>query len=263
MKKRAMEKRKNRLNTIIELLHKNGKINIKEIAGKLQVSEMTIRRDLIGLENENIIKRIHGGAILFNSSTAATEGYIVDEQTEKKVRQKSIIGKKASTLITPNETIFLDAGTTTPFIAKYLDRELAISVLCYTNIIASEFYTRKNTNLILVGGYFHRDSSVFHSKEGCELIKNIRADTAFISAAGIDFNLGLTTYYYFEADLKKAMIDSAKKIILVADSSKFGKISVTYFANLKQIHTIITDSGITDSFKKKVEDLGIELIIPG
>ncbi len=187
--------------------------------------------------------------------------YLLGEQTEKNVRQKSLIGLKAASLIRPHEIIFLDSGSTTPFIAKYLDRDVPITVLCYTYKNASEFHNRKNTNLILSGGYFHGDSSIFHSKEGCELIKNIRADKAFISTGGIDEELGLTTYFYYEVDIKKAMIESAKQIILVADSSKFGKVNITYCASLKDVHTVLTDSGITENYKNIISDLGIELII--
>ncbi len=256
-----MTKRENRVKTIINLLNQKGEITVKEIARDLNVSDMTIRRDLLILEKENIIKRTHGGAVLFSSFIDNKDVYIIGEQTEMNVGQKSIIGQKAASLINPNETIFLDAGTTTLFLAKYMDKDLPITALCYTFKHALEFHNQKNINLILVGGYYHRDSSVFHSKEGCDLIKNIRADKAFISTAGIDCSLGLTTYYYFEVDIKKAMIASAKKIILVADSSKFGKISVIYFASLKEIHTIITDNGITENYKNIIKDNGIELII--
>ncbi len=102
---------------------------------------------------------------------------------------------------------------------------------------------------------------MFHSREGCQLIKNNRADKAFISAAGIDESLGLTTYFYFEADIKKAMIGSAKHIILVADSSKFGKISITYFASLGEVQTIITDGGLSENYREIVQNIGIELVI--
>ena len=256
-----MTKRKQRLKNIIDIVNQKGKVTVKQLSSRLNVSEMTVRRDLNDLENKKIIKRIHGGAVLYSSFIDGNNIYVIKEQTEKNVKQKSLIGLKAASLINPNETIFLDAGTTTLFIAKYLDRDIPLTVLTCTFENASEFHYRKNTNLILTGGYYHRDSSVFHSKEGYNLIKSIRADKAYISTAGIDENLGLTTYYYFEVDIKKTMIQSAKKIILVTDSSKFGKISVAYFASLKEIDTIITDNGISDNYKKIIKNLGIELII--
>jgi DeoR family deoxyribose operon repressor len=254
--------RKKRMKNMLTLLHqKKEEMTVKEIANILNVSDMTIRRDLQDLENDRLVKRTHGGATIPDPSRTIHDVYVVEEQTGRNVNEKSKIGLKAASFVKPNETIFLDSGTTTPFIARHLDRELPLTVLCYTFQNATEFYYRKHTNLILSGGYFHRDSNVFHSREGCALIKNNRADKAFISAAGIDETLGLTTYFYFEADIKRAIIGSAKQIILVADSSKFGKISTTYFASLNEVQTIITDDDLSDNYREIVQNLGIELVI--
>jgi DeoR family deoxyribose operon repressor len=253
--------RKKRLKNIITLLLQKETMAVTEIAKILNVSGMTIRRDLQDLENDGLVKRTHGGATIKNPQPPFNDLYRVSEQTEKNVPEKSKIGMKAASFVKPNETIFFDSGTTTPFIVKFLDKNLPLTALCYTFQTAAEFYYRENTNLILSGGYFNRDSNVFHSREGCNLIKNNRADKAFISAAGIDESLGLTTYFYFEADIKKAMIASAKQIILVADSSKFGKISISYFASLSDVQTIITDDGLSDNYREILNNLGIDLVI--
>jgi len=189
--------------------------------------------------------------------------YILGEQTTRNTREKNLIGIKAASLVRPNETIFLDSGTTTPFIAKNLDPDIPITALCYTFTNASELYPRKNTNLILMGGVFHRDSNIFHSVENYELIRKTRADTAFISTGGIDPEMGLTTYFDYEAAIKREMIRSARHIVLVADSTKFGNISVTHFADLNEIDTIITDDGLSEECRKTLMDRGIELIIVG
>lgn len=254
-------KQKKRLDQIIKLLSHKERMSVKEIADILNVSEMTVRRDLNNLQSGGVINRIHGGATLYDVRKNSRESYILGEQIEKNARLKSAIGLKAASLIEPNETIFLDSGSTTPFIAKYVDPETPITVLCYTLKNAFILNNRKNTNLILAGGYYHKSSNIFHSHEGCELIKKVRADKAFIAAAGIDLKLGLTTVFYFEADIKRAMVESAKKVILVADSSKFGKVSTINFAMLDEIHTIITDNGITTDMRNSIMERGIELII--
>jgi DeoR family deoxyribose operon repressor len=255
------EDKRARWKNIMTLLSQKGEMSVKETAQTLSVSEMTIRRDLIDMETERLISRTHGGARLFDPTSLIGDSYIIGEQTERNVGQKSRIGLKAASLVQPNETIFLDSGSTTPFIAKYIDKELPITVLCYTFLNALEFYSRKNTNLIMSGGFFHRDSTIFHNAECLSFIKGIRADKAFISAGGIDARLGLTTYFYFEVDIKKAMIQSAKQIILVADSSKFGKTSVSLFGGLEQVHTVITDSEIRREDAEMLRERGIELII--
>ena len=234
---------------------------MKEIAGMLQVSDMTVRRDLDALERQGTIRRTHGGAVLLDPGTGVRDPYVLGEQTTKNVREKNLIGIKAASLVRPQETIFLDSGSTTPFIAKHLNSDLPITVLCYTFTNALEFYPRKNTNLILLGGFLHRDSNIFHSVENRALVSNTRADIAFISTGGLDSELGLTTYFYYEADIKREMIRSARRIILVTDSTKFGKISITHFAGLDEVDTIITDEGIPQEYRSILEDRGIELII--
>lgn len=228
------------------------------------MSEITVRRDLNHLENERMIKRTHGGAALCTSlitSPSDTEAYTVEDQTKKNIRQKSIIGMKAASLIQPHETILLDSGTTTPFIAKYLTSDMPLTVLCYTSDNTFELIHRPNVNLILAGGYYDRNSHVFRGNECSELMKSIRAEKAFISAAGVDEKLGLTTYFYFESEIKKTFIELAKRIILVADSSKFGKISISYFGSLEQVHTVITDDGLSPEYRDFIKNIGIELIL--
>lgn len=243
------------------MLNQKSELSVKEIAEMLHVSDMTVRRDLNELERQGIIRRTHGGATLLDPSSSVRDPYILGEQTAKNVREKSMIGIKAASLVRPDETILLDSGSTTPFVARHIDKDLPLTVLCYTFTNALEFYPRKNANLILLGGFFHRDSNIFHSVENRALISNIRADKAFISTGGLDPKLGLTTYFYYEADIKREMIRSARQIILVTDSTKFGKISVTHFAGLDEVDTVITDEGISDEYREILADRGIELLI--
>jgi DeoR family deoxyribose operon repressor len=255
------EDKKDRYKRIVTLLAQKGEMTVHEIAKILDVSEMTVRRDLAEMESERVVQRTHGGARIFDSSSLIGENYVVSEQTQKNHQQKSIIGLRAASLVKPNETIFLDSGSTTPFIARYIEKELPITVLCYTLLNALEFYNRKNTNLILSGGFYDRDSTVFHGPEGNSFLKGIRADKAFISAAGVDEKLGLTTFFYFEADMKKLVIQSARQIILVVDSTKFGKTSISHFADLDQVHTVITDTGVREEDATMLRERGIDLII--
>lgn len=253
--------RKKRLGNIFNLLKQENELSVKDVSGLLHVSEMTIRRDLDILVQQGIINRTHGGAVLLDPNKRGSSTYILGEQLTKNTREKNLIGIKAASLVRPNETIFLDSGTTTPFVAKNLHPEIPITVLCYTFTNALEFYPRNNTNLILLGGLFHRDSNIFHSVESYELVRNTRADKAFISTGGLDPKMGLTTFFDYEAVIKREMIRSARHIILVADSTKFGVISVTHFADLDGIDTIITDDGLSEKYRKILLDRGIELII--
>ncbi|NPV40529.1 MAG: DeoR/GlpR transcriptional regulator [Anaerolineae bacterium] len=253
--------RKKRVRNIINLINQRKEISVKEISDLMRVSNMTIRRDLDDLEQQGIIRRTHGGAVLLDPNTSMMDLYILGEQTTRNAEEKRQIGIKAASLIQPHETIFLDSGSTTPFIAKSLSYNLPITVLCYTFTNALEFYPRENTNLILLGGFLHRDSNIIHSVENLELIRNTRADKAFISTGGLDPKMGLTTYFDYEAAIKREMINSARQIILVTDSSKFGEINVVHFADLDKIDMIITDQGISEEYRRLFMDREIELII--
>lgn len=253
--------RKKRLGNIINLLKQKNELSVKEVSELMHVSEMTIRRDFDIMEEQGIITRTHGGAVLMDPNKNASYTYILGEQLTKNTREKNLIGIKAASLVRPNETIFFDSGTTTPFVSRNLNPDLPITALCYTFANALEFHSRINANLILLGGLFHRDSNIFHSVESYGLVRNTRADKAFISTGGLDPKMGLTTFFDYEAAIKREMIRSARHIILVADSTKFGNISVTHFAELDEIDTIITDIGLSEEYRKILVDKGIELII--
>ena len=257
-----MAKKTNRLKEIVSILNRYGEVSVKDLAGHLLTSEMTTRRDLNVLEEEGIIRRTHGGAILsdsyhYNDKTQ----YLIGKEIEKNVRQKSIIGLKAASLVNQGEAVGFDIGTTVPFIAKYLDRDINITAVCVTFECAMELYNKKNVNLFITGGYLHRDSDVFSSDEGIELLKKVRTDKVFLSAGGIDAELGLTCYHDFHVMIKKIMMKHSKKIILVADSTKFGNVKPSYFADLRDIHALITDENIPDHYRDLITGMGIELII--
>ncbi len=259
-----MSKKTNRLKEIIAILNKHGQITVRELSGHLITSEMTIRRDLNDLEEDGIIRRTHGGAILLDPYTIHEKNkYLIGKEIGKHVKEKSSIGLRAASIIMPGETVAFDIGTTTLFIAKYLSREHPVNALCVTFECAMELYNKKNVKLILTGGSLYRDSDVISSNEGIDIIKRTRTDKVFISAGGIDSKLGLTCYHDFHVVIKKALMESSKKIILVADSSKFGNITPSYYADLLEIHALITDSKIPEKYRKLITGIGIELIIAG
>jgi len=235
-------------------------VSIRELTKKFEVSEMTIRRDLSLLAKENLVDLIPGGAILKRPEESENR-YLVTNQESVHTMEKLKIGQRAVTLVEPNETIILDIGTTTEYLAKFLREDAPITVLCYTLNSLVEVYKKKNCTIIFAGGYFHPQTMMFDSPEGIELIKRTRADKAFVSAAGIHDELGVTTVYPHELQAKKTTLSSAKKRILVVDSSKFGNTKSVYFAEITDFQTIITDSGIPEKYAAFIRDRGIELIV--
>jgi DeoR family deoxyribose operon repressor len=122
-------------------------------------------------------------------------------------------------------------------------------------------YENKNWKLVFPGGYFHNNTLMFESPEGIEIIKRIRANKAFISAAGVSEKLGVTCATDYEKETKKAIIDSSDVKILLIDSTKFGKVKISHFADLTDFDIIITDIGIPKKFVEIIKSLGIKLYI--
>lgn len=253
--------RQTRMDRILALLGQTEEMTVNEIADVLNVSTMTIRRYLNDMEEEGLLKRRHGKAVLMNSHDKQQDPYILDKQIEKNAEVKQRIGIAAASLAKPEQMVFFDSGSTTPYIAKHMDPDMHVSVLCYTFQNALEFYNRPNTKLILSGGFYDRDSNVFYSNKSLEIIRDLRADMAFISAGGVDKDLGLTTYFYFEAEIKKTLMSFARKVVLVTDSSKFGHNSITCFGDLRDVDIVVTDPGIPDEYRALLENMGIELIL--
>ena len=257
-----MSKKEIRMKSIVDLLVRNGETSVKFLASELRTSEMTIRRYLDELESNGKIQRTHGGALPLTAFTPAhTNEYLMGDEIDKNVNRKNKIGFQAARLVNTNETVAFDIGTTVPFIAKYLANDIQISAISVTFKCASELYNKKNVNLIVPGGYLDRKTDVFQSDEGIAFLSKIRTDKVFISAGGIDLNLGLTCYHDFHVTIKKLFMKSSKKIVLVADSSKFGMVSPSHFGELTEIDTIITDEDIPDTYRKYFETKGIEIIV--
>ncbi|MBU4047570.1 DeoR/GlpR family DNA-binding transcription regulator, partial [bacterium] len=122
-------------------------------------------------------------------------------------------------------------------------------------------YENKNWKLVFPGGYFHKNTLMFESPEGIEIIKKIRANIAFVAVGGISEKLELTTPTSYEKETKRAIIQSSNKKILLVDSSKFGKIKISHFADLTDFDIVITDSGISKEYEEIIKNIGIKLYI--
>jgi len=251
-----------RVNEIITLLRRKNVVSIRELKNKFSISGMTARRDLLQLVQDNVIEMIPGGAIFKSPHPMDSdeEKYFVTHEENVRTVEKLKVGQRAAMLIEDGDTVIIDIGSTTEYIAKFLREDIAVTTLCFTLNTLVELYRKKNSSIIFAGGYFHGETLTFESPEGIELISRTRADKVFVSAAGVHPELGITTVYPHELQTKKAIMGSAKKRILVVDSSKFGKTKSVYFAELSNFHTIITNADLPDIYKKAILEQGIELI---
>lgn len=253
----------NRVNYLLNRLSIDGFSSIKELSKKLEVSEMTIRRDLRELSKSNIVTLIPGGAILKKNlpMNKDEEKYLIQAAESLMLEEKIKISRKAASLIEPNDVIVIDTGSTTENLPKFIPENMSLTVICYALNILFNVYENKNWKLIFPGGYFHGDTLMLESPEGIEIIKRIRANKAFISAAGVSEKLGVTCATAYEKETKKAVIESSDKKILLVDSTKFGKIKISHFADLTDFDIIITDTGISKEFVNIIKNIGIKLYI--
>jgi len=253
----------NRVNYLLNRLSIDGFSSIKELSKKLEVSEMTIRRDLWELSKSNIVTLIPGGAILKKNPPIDKdeEKYLIQAAESLMLEEKIKISRKAASLIEPNDVIVIDTGSTTENLPKFIPENMPLTVICYALNILFNVYENKNWKLIFPGGYFHGDTLMLESPEGIEMIKRIRANKSFISAAGVSEKLGVTCATAYEKETKRAVIESSDKKILLVDSTKFGKIKISHFADLTDFDIIITDIGISKEFVNIIKNIGIKLYI--
>jgi DeoR family deoxyribose operon repressor len=252
-----------RADFILNNLSVSGFVSIKELSKRLEVSEMTVRRDLRELSKENIVTLIPGGAVLKRNSPIDTDEdkYLIQAAESLMLEEKIKISRKAASLIEPNDVIVIDTGSTTENLSKFIPENMPLTVICYALNILFNVYENKNWKLIFPGGYFHSDTLMLESPEGIEMIKRIRANKAFISAAGVSEKLGVTCATAYEKETKRAVIESSDKKILLVDSTKFGKIKISHFADLTDFDIIITDTGISKEFVNIIKNIGIKLYI--
>lgn len=258
-----MNKKLNRTNKIIEILKEKNGATVKELASMLNVSEMTIRRDLKILKCNNIVNNVYGATIYnpSNNIDRLESFYEIETETIKHENEKIKIGKAAAKLVNDNDIIIIDTGTTTEKLAENISSHISITALIYNTNILNALSNKQNINLIFSGGYFHPNTQMFESPEGIELIKKTRATKVFVSAAGIHENLGVTCSNNYEVLTKNAILSSSVEKILLVDSEKFGIVKSAYFADLNTFTTIITDSGISNEWKDIIEEMKIQLII--
>ena len=258
-----MSKKADRINRLIEIIKSKNMASVKELATILNVSEMTIRRDMALLEKDNIIHNAYG-AVIYNPAHSEDSGinnYELEHAQMTRYDEKTKIGIYAASLIEDDDIIMIDTGSTTETLARNIAPDLKATFICSNVNILNYLRVKRNLNIIFSGGRFHPQTQMFESPEGISLIKSMRGTKAFISAAGIHDSLGVTCVYNYEVQTKKALLSSCVEKILLADSSKFGMVKSAYFANLENFDTIITDSNISPEWEEIIHKNGINLHI--
>ena len=252
-----LTRREERLAKIAQLLKRTGKIHLKQAAVQLDVSEMTIRRD-INAEPCDIA--LLGGYLVGNQTNSGVGHYFVSDQKNRFVTEKQAIGTLGAQLIEPEDTVFFDCGTTVPYLIDAIDDDLVFTAICYSLNTFLALQDKPKCRVILCGGEFKGDNYTFTSIGSRNELDDLRPNKAFLSAAGISLDFGVTCYNLDELPMKQRALTSSQQRILIADHSKFGQTRAAYIGALSQFDTLITDQAPKAEFIEYFQSNRINLI---
>jgi DeoR family deoxyribose operon repressor len=251
-------KKSDRIKLIQQALQDQKAIHLREMAALLGVSEMTLRRDLNRHTDEF---RLLGGHItrVFDANEASD--YRVTEQDARHVEEKRRIGKLGAAFIQPGDTVFFDCGTTIPFVVDFIPEELEFTAVCNSLNVLLKLQQKPNCNIVLCGGTFHRKNQVFESHAETGILDGVRLTWAFLSAAGVSQEFGVTCFNLNEVEVKQKVLRQAQQSILLVDHSKFDAVRTAHFASLGDFHYVISDKKIPSLYRDLVSAQGKQLVV--
>jgi DeoR family transcriptional regulator of aga operon len=245
---------------ILQKLSLHDQVFVNELSKEFVVSEVTIRNDLEKLESKNLLIRARGGAM--STVQVVSQDLQSGEMHRLNMPEKAKIGKAAAKLIKDSDTVIIDSGTTTLEVVKNLAAALNnVTIISNALNIANQLVSSPNINLIIPGGMLRKNSVSLIGPLAEKSFKNFYVDKLFLGVDGFDTMHGISTTNIEKASLNQIMIDVARVVIVVTDSSKFLRKSLAFICKPDRIDTVITDSGILADDKKRLEDAGVHVII--
>ncbi|MBB6731552.1 DeoR/GlpR family DNA-binding transcription regulator [Cohnella zeiphila] len=243
---------------IVEYVKQHRVVSISELAQEFNVHEVTIRRDLAEIEQQGLVKRTHGGATIDQWMQNEPP---FDERTSQGLDQKVRIGQMAASLVNEGDHIIIDSGTTTLHIAKNLIHKNNITVVTNDMNVAAELRNASGVNVILTGGDLYPSSYMLNGMFTDHVLNSLHVQTAFIGTPAIHPKYGLMHPEALLVRTKQSMIGAAEKIIVVADDSKIGKVSLHTVAPNSAIHTLITGEEAQEYDIQKFRENGVEVLV--
>jgi DeoR family transcriptional regulator of aga operon len=226
---------------ILELTQRDGRVVVKELARRFSTSLITIRKDLESLHQMGRIQRAHGGALPIDASALRDPSLHEKEQLHR--REKLKIAAAAARFVQPGHVVILDSGTTTTAVARAIKHVRDLTVITNAVNIAAEL-AGTEVEVILTGGALRRNSFSLVGPLAEDSLRHVTADLLFLAVDGFDLEYGLTTPNLLEARANRVMMENAKTTIIVCDSSKFGRRSLSFIAPTSAVHHAITDRKI-------------------
>jgi len=245
-----------RRRAILELLSHEGRVLVKDLALRYDTSQVTIRKDLEILHSRGLLHRTHGGALPIPTGALLDPSLREKEKLHRKEKQR--IGTSAAQLVKEGESVILDSGTTTTAVARALREFHHLTVITNAVNIAAEL-AGTSIEVILTGGLLRENSFSLVGPLAEESLHRLSADIVFRGVDSFDVHFGLTTPNLLEAKVNRVMMEIAKRVVVVCDSSKFGRRSLSLIAPTSAVHQTITDNRIPKSDLFALQESGIEV----
>lgn len=247
-----------RKDVILGEIKRRGRVSVPELSSLLGVSQVTVRRDLQRLEREGYVVKTYGGAV---STDRVAFEFSFQKKLQRNVAEKERIGRYAAGLVEEGEAIFLDNGTTTLQIAYNLRTRRNIKVVTNSLCAVYALEPAEGIELILLGGIVRRGWNDLYGPLTEKAIVELHVDKAFVGADGVSPEAGFTAADLRTARPTELVVRSAKKVIVVADHTKIGRVAFVRFASLDDVDMLITSRGIGEEEKVELESRGLKVIV--
>jgi len=248
-----------RQQAMTQLVRERGRISVVELSERYDVTTETVRRDLSILEDRNLVRRVHGGAVPADALTLIEAG--LQDRDVARIEQKQRIAAAGVELLPhADSTVIIDAGSTTVRLSRLLPANLRMTVVTHAVPIAAQLAGSPQIELHLLPGRVRRHTHAAVGPETVQALDQIRADLAFVGTNGITLDHGLSTPDRTEAAVKRAIIERARRVVVLADASKIGVERTIKFADVSDVDTLVTDKEITASDRRSFERAGVEVI---
>ncbi|NKQ26555.1 DeoR/GlpR family DNA-binding transcription regulator [Streptomyces galbus] len=257
-----------RRSLILDEVRRRGGVRVNELTRKLGVSDMTVRRDLDALARQGVLEKVHGGAVPVVEASTHEPGFEAKSGLEQTAKED--IARAAAGLVTPGSAIALSGGTTTFALAHHLLDVPDLTVVTNSVRVADVFHAAQRTSgprqgaatVVLTGGVRTPSDSLV-GPVADQAIATLHFDLLFLGVHGISPQAGLSTPNLAEAETNRRLVHSARRVVVVADHTKWGVVGLSSFATLEQVDTLVTDAGLPADARAEISDHLRELVVAG
>lgn len=241
---------------ILDLLDREGKVKVVDLSKLFGISEVTIRNDLSELENAGVLERIHGGAI---STGKVYYRMSLHERMKTNEEEKRRVACLAASMVSEGDTVMLNSGTTTHYVAQELKSVKNLVVVTNSLTIAQEVGHYNNIHVILLGGSINTQYQFTYGDDAINQLRKYKADKLILAADGVSSEEGVTTYHHLEAEVNRQMITRVNKTIVVADYTKIGRASFARIDALDNIDILVTNHNANPDEIGSIREKGVEI----